>query len=133
MEYLRWLLSLLFLVNNAYIFVASLKEVDNTSETFDPLRDRHAYRGFDEYLDDNMAKTSLATNCLEETGGAKAVCVRSVSLPGDTFVYLFSYWTSPSSTTYESTAAFVEEGVIVDRLPPIVSSLRLHGSLRQGA
>ena len=33
--------------------------------------------------------------------------------------YLFSYWTSPSSATYESTAAVVDDGVIVERFPPI--------------
>jgi hypothetical protein len=34
--------------------------------------------------------------------------------------YLFSYWTSPNSTTYESTAAVVAEGVTVERFAPIV-------------
>jgi hypothetical protein len=71
---------------------------------------------FDKYLDDYMAIASLPTKGLEEPSRTKTTNQQMLSQEHD----LFSYWTSPSSATYESTVAVVEEGVIVDKFPPIL-------------
>src|ERR1700737_4897155 len=106
-----------------------MRGVDFTLHLTNPVGKGDIRAGFDENLDDNKTMMRLSPDGLEETSGTQTNRLAFV-YSERVRLYLFSYCTSPSSATYESTAAMMEEGVIVDRFPPIV--FRFASSKRSG-